>query len=142
MKSKYNKVNYENLTPISFLNNAFLRTPQKVAIIYEKITRTYEEYYYRVLTLALSLTKKCKVKPNTKIAIMLHNTHEMLELHYAVPLIGACLCPINIRLDPKTIAYILKHSDCEVFIWDNEFDSIISEVFTFFSLMRKNRLNS
>ena len=46
------------------------------------------------------------------------NIPELFELHYAVPLLGAVLNTINIRLEPETVAYILDHSDAKLVIAD------------------------
>lgn len=48
----------------------------------------------------------------------------MLEMHFAVPMAGAVLNAINIRLDAKTIAVILKHSEAKVFLVDYEYVEI------------------
>ena len=42
----------------------------------------------------------------------------MLEAHYAVPMLGAVLCPINIRLDAGAVAFILQHSEAKVVLVD------------------------
>ena len=47
--------------------------------------------------------------PGDTVAVMLPNTPPMLEAHYGVPMCGAVLNTINIRLEPATIAYILRH---------------------------------
>ena len=45
----------------------------------------------------------------------------MLEAHYAVPMLGAVLCSINIRLDAGAVAFILQHSEAKVVLVDGEF---------------------
>ncbi|CAJ2640627.1 unnamed protein product [Trifolium pratense] len=45
----------------------------------------------------------------------------MYEMHFAVPMAGAVLNTINIRLDPKNIATILRHSEAKIFFVDYEF---------------------
>ena len=51
---------------------------------------------------------------------MAFNTPEIFEGHYAVPMTGAVLNTINIRLDAKTIAYILNHSEAKVLVVDRQ----------------------
>ena len=59
---------------------------------------------------------------------MAMNTPEIFEAHYSVPMTGAILNTINVRLDAKTVQYILEHSEAKVFIVDRQFHSVISKV--------------
>ena len=59
--------------------------------------------------------------PGDTVAVMLPNTPPMLEAHYGVPMAGAVLNTINIRLEPATIAYILRHGRAKVLLTDSEF---------------------
>ena len=55
------------------------------------------------------------------------NTPELLEAHFGVPMSGAVLNAINIRLDSGTIRYILQHSDCKLLLVDTEFVPVIEQ---------------
>ena len=59
------------------------------------------------------------------VAIMAPNIPEMLEAHYAVPMLGAVLCSINIRLDAAAVAFILQHSEAKVVLVDREFAAVM-----------------
>ena len=59
------------------------------------------------------------------VAIMAPNIPEMLEAHYAVPMLGAVLCSINIRLDAGAVAFILQHSEAKVVLVDREFSEVM-----------------
>ena len=50
----------------------------------------------------------------------------MLEAHYAAPMIGAILNPINIRLDAPLIAFCLEHGEAKLFLADREFHAAIA----------------
>ena len=52
---------------------------------------------------------------------MAPNTPQMLEANYAVPMLGAVLCSVNIRLDAGAIAFILHHAETKVLLTDTEF---------------------
>ena len=65
---------------------------------------TYREFYARARRLAHALTK-AGIKRGDTVAILAANTPAMLEAHYAAPMIGAILNPINIRLDAPLIAF-------------------------------------
>jgi fatty-acyl-CoA synthase len=133
--------NYQQLSPLTFLQRAGTVFPNKVAIKYgSRLRRTWGQYYHRVIAVASALRNSCKVTPRMKIAVMLNNTPEMLEMHFSSPLCGACLCSINTRLDPAGVAFILQHSEAEVFIWDAEYDAIVKGAFSLLSPADKKRI--
>ena len=49
----------------------------------------------------------------------------MLEAHYAVPMLGAVLCSINIRLDAAAIGFVLEHSEAKIVLVDREFAPVM-----------------
>ena len=57
---------------------------------------------------------------------MTFNTPEIFEAHYSVPMTGAVLNTINSRLDAKTVAYILEHSEAKVLIIDRQLHAAVS----------------
>ncbi|KAJ1379292.1 AMP-dependent synthetase/ligase [Sesbania bispinosa] len=57
------------------------------------------------------------------VSVLAPNIPAMYEMHFAVPMAGAVLNTINIRLDAKNIATILKHSEAKVFFVDYEYVS-------------------
>ena len=122
---KYNKdleknsANYVSLSPISFLFRAAEVYPERVAIIYNSHTETWADVYQKACGLASSLQKLGVGKGDT-VAVMAANTPEMYHCHFGVPMTGAVLNTINIRLDAKTIAYILNHSDAKVLVVDRQ----------------------
>jgi len=117
-------VNKSILTPVEFLNRSFLVYPQKVAIIHGDRRYTYQEFYERVNRLAGALLK-AGVGPGDKVAFICTNIPPLLEAHYGVPLIGAALVCVNIRLSPGEVSYILNHSDARYVFVDSEFASLI-----------------
>jgi fatty-acyl-CoA synthase len=58
---------------------------------------------------------------------MLPNIPEMLECHFGVPMLGAVLNALNVRLDAKTVAFMLEHGEAKVVIADREFGEVIRE---------------
>ena len=62
------------------------------------------------------------------VAIMAPNMPEMLEAHYAVPMLGAVLCSINIRLDAAAVGFILRHSEAKVVLADSEFAAVMARL--------------
>ncbi len=57
---------------------------------------------------------------------MAPNTPPMLEAHFAVPMLGAVLNALNVRLDAETVAYILGHGEAKVLITDREFSATVA----------------
>ncbi|MGC8476177.1 MAG: AMP-binding protein [Acetobacteraceae bacterium] len=112
--------NHVPLSPVSFLLRAALVFPGRVAVIHGARRIRYAEMLTRCRRLASALAA-CGVGKGDTVAILASNIPEMLEAHYAVPGLGAVLCPINTRLDPAAIGFILRHSEARVFLLDREF---------------------
>ena len=114
-----NRANHVPLTPISFLQRAKDIYPNYEALIYEDRKFTWSDIYKRCLKFASAL-EKIGIKKGDTVSFLAFNTPEIFEAHYSVPMTGAVLNTINIRLDAKTIAYILSHSDAKVLVVDRQ----------------------
>ena len=114
-----NKANFVPLTPLSFLDRAKDIYPDYEAIVYENRKYTWIEVYRRCVKFASALTK-IGVKKGDTVSFLAFNTPEIFEAHYSVPMTGAVLNTINIRLDAKTILYILEHSEAKVLVVDRQ----------------------
>ena len=125
---KKNKANYASLSPIAFLERTASVFPNYKSIISENNSFTWKSTLSRCKLFASSLIKK-KIKKGDTVSIMAPNTSAMYEAHFAIPMIGAVINPINIRLDAKTISYILKHSDSKIIFVDTEFLPVIKKAF-------------
>ncbi|MEJ2862480.1 long-chain-fatty-acid--CoA ligase [Actinomycetospora flava] len=71
---------------------------------------TYREYDARVRRLAGALVA-LGVRPGDRVATLAGNHHRHLELYLAIPLAGAVLHTVNLRLAPDEIAYVVDHAD-------------------------------
>jgi len=120
-------VNYEMLTPVNFIRRSVEVYPDKTAVVHREKRYTYRQFYERVNRLASAL-KGIGVKRGDKVAFISPNIPPMLEAHFAVPLIGAALVSVNIRLSAAEVAYILNHSDSSVCFVDNEFADLVLPV--------------
>ena len=121
-----NKANFVPLTPLTFLERAKDIYPDYEALIYEDRKYTWSEIYNRCIQFASALEKIGIGKGDT-VSVMACNTPEIFEAHYSVPMTGAVLNTINIRLDPKTVSYILDHSDAKVLIVDRQFHEVVKK---------------
>jgi len=114
-----NHANYVPLTPLSFLQRAKDIYPNYEALIYENRKYTWSEVYKRATKFASAL-EKIGIKKGDTVSFLAFNTPEIFEAHYSVPMTGAVLNTINIRLDANTIVYILNHSDAKVLVVDRQ----------------------
>ena len=121
-----NNANFVPLTPLTFLERAKDIYPDYEALIYEDRKYTWSEIYNRCIKFASALEKIGIGKGDT-VSVMACNTPEIFEAHYSVPMTGAVLNTINIRLDSKTVSYILDHSDAKVLIVDRQFHEVVKK---------------
>ena len=121
-----NLANYTELTPLSFLERTARVFPDHTAVIHGSIRRNWLETYKRCIKLASSLSNLGIGKGDT-VAMMLPNVPAALEAHFGVPMCGAVLNALNIRLDAKTIAFILDHGESKVLLTDKEFSNTVKE---------------
>ena len=121
-----NNANFVPLTPLSFLKRSAEVYPQKTSIIHGKRVYNWEQTYKRSLQFASALSKH-GIGKNDTVSVLSFNTPEIYEAHYAVPMIGAVLNTINIRLDVETISYILEHSEAKVLITDTELSPTVKK---------------
>jgi len=112
--------NFEPLTPISYLRRAADIFADRIAIVHGARRITYAEFYARCRRFADALAK-AGIRRGDTVAIIAANGPALLEAHYAVPMIGALLNPINIRLDSTAIAFCLEHGEAKLFLVDREF---------------------
>ncbi len=118
--------NYQPLTPIDFLDRAAWIHRNKPAVFYRDQHWTYPQLAERCRRFASALHRH-GVTPGDTVALMAPNIPPMLEAHFAVPMAGAVLNALNIRLDARTIAHILEHGEAKVLITDREFSPVIRE---------------
>ncbi len=117
--------NHVPLSPLSFLKRTATVFPDRCSVIYNARRYTWQETYKRVKRIASALEKRGIGQGDT-VAVMAANTPEMVELHFAVPMIGAVLNTINTRLEAETVAYILDHGDARLLIADTGFSDVIA----------------
>ena len=121
-----NKANYVPLSPVTFLKRTADIFPNYTSIISENNKFTWKTTFTRCKLFASSL-KKRKIKKGDTVSIIAPNSSAMYEAHFAIPMIGAVINTINIRLDAKTVSFILTHSDSKIIFSDTEFLPIVKE---------------
>ena len=120
-----NAANYVPLSPLSFIRRAAAVFPDRTAVIHGTARRySWAQAYERCRRLASALRARGIGRDDT-VAVMAPNVPEAFEAHFGVPMIGAVLNALNIRLDAETIAFILQHGEAKVLITDREFSPVI-----------------
>src|SRR3954466_7815179 len=119
-----NPANYVPLSPIGFLRRSAQIYPNRSAVIHGNRRYTWRQSLERCRRLASALAARGIGRGDT-VAVMAPNVPEGFEAHFGVPMAGAVLNALNIRLDAETIAFILKHGEAKVLITDTEFAPVI-----------------
>ncbi|MGH2464449.1 MAG: fatty acid--CoA ligase [Candidatus Limnocylindrales bacterium] len=115
------------LSVLDFRDRAVEFFGDKVGVVDGELQLTYREFGERTHRLANALAG-LGVLPGDRVSFITYNTHHLLEAYYGVPEAGAVLNPINIRLAPGEIAYILDHAATKVVFFHRDFQPLVSEI--------------
>jgi fatty-acyl-CoA synthase len=118
--------NFVPLSPLSFLERSAAVYPNLASAVYEGRVFTWGQTYERCRRFASFLAKRGIGRGDT-VAAMLPNIPAMNEVHFAVPMTGAVLNTLNIRLEANTIAFQLDHGGAKIILVDPEFTGVITE---------------
>lgn len=121
-----NDANYTALTPLWFLERAAKVHPTRRSVVHGSLQYTWHQTYERCRRLASALTSH-SIGPGCTVAIIAPNIPAMYEAHFGVPMSGAVVNCVNIRLNAATIAFLLGHSKSEVVMVDQEFFPLAEE---------------
>ena len=121
-----NQANFSPLSPLTFIERAAAVYPERPALVYGDVRRNWAETYRRSRCLASALVKR-GIGVGDTVAVMLPNIPAMYEAHHGVPMTGAVLNALNIRLDADAIAFMLDHGKAKVLLTDREFSATIKE---------------
>ena len=111
-----------------YLLPAVERFHAKTAVIDGPVTSTYTEHLDRVCRLVDAMRSELGVGPGDRFAVMALNGREYLELYHASFLSGSVVNPLNLRLAPKELEFILSDSGCKVCFVDAWFGGLIDSV--------------
>lgn len=105
------------LTPLEFLARNAVAYSDCIAEVDGDRRFTYSEMLQRVHSFAAAL-QQARIAPGDRIAVLARNGLLPLEAHFAVPLIGAVLVTLNIRLQGGELATILNHCGARILLGD------------------------
>src|SRR5450631_3810713 len=124
-----NPTNFVPLSPLSFIERSAAVYPDLTSTVHEDRIFTWAQTYQRCRRFASFLARRGIGRGDT-VAAMLPNIPAMNEAHFAVPMAGAVLNALNIRLDAASIAFQLDHGQAKIILVDPEFSGVIAEALT------------
>lgn len=120
------QANHQPLTVLRFLDRAADVFPDRTAVIHGDLRYSWAEHADRCRRLARALIS-AGVQRGDTVAIIASNIPAMLEAQFGVPMSGAVLNCINVRLEPAAMAFILVHSEARVLLVDQMFADVARE---------------
>jgi fatty-acyl-CoA synthase len=127
-----NAANFTALSPISMMRRAAAVYPDKLAVIYGQRRFSWAEIFTRCASVAAALTQRGLGQGDT-VAVLSANLPEMFEAHFAIPMCGAVLNAINMRLDAASVAFILEHGEAKLLLVDKEFGPLAEQALALMS---------
>lgn len=114
------------LSPLRFLDRAETYFGDRIGLISGDTRLCWAEIAGRVRRFANAL-KELGVERGDTVSVIAPNGAAIFEAHFAVPMAGAVLNNINVRLDVETVTYILEHCEARVLLVDTEFSQLARE---------------
>lgn len=101
--------------------------PDKTAVVFDGREIIYGALNDRVNQTAAVLVSDLGVRPGDRVAYLLPNCPELLEVYYAIQKIGAVAVPLNYKLIPREIGYLVNASGAEVLVFAHQFAAAVAE---------------
>ncbi len=115
------------LSPLEFRDRAEALFAKKIGVIDGEKQFTYAQFGERTHRLANAL-RALGLQKGDRVSFITYNTHQLLEGYYGVIEAGGILNPINIRLTPQDISFILNHSGSKFVFFHNDFLPLIQAI--------------
>ncbi|HET7842424.1 MAG TPA: AMP-binding protein, partial [Terriglobia bacterium] len=107
------------LTPIRFKRHAARVFGRKIGVVCGDARFTYAEFSERCDRLSGALSR-LGIQKGERVPYLSFNCHRLLEAYYGVPQLEAILLPLNIRLSPEELGYILNDAEPRILFFDPE----------------------
>jgi len=111
----------------NLLTTPLIYSPEREIVYRDKLRYTYADFDKRVKKLA-NMLEGLGVKPGQTVAVMDWDSHRYLECFFAVPMMGAVLHTINIRLTPEQLIYTINHAEDDVILVHEDFVPLLESV--------------
>jgi fatty-acyl-CoA synthase len=118
--------NFAALSPVSFVERSAEVFGDLPAVVHGSRRYDWKTVRERSARLAAAL-RAIGVTRGTTVTVMLPNTPEMVEAHYAIPALNAVINTLNTRLDAPLLAWQMNHCEAAVVITDREFSPTMRE---------------
>ncbi len=118
--------NFTALSPVSFVERSAEVFGDLPAVVHGSRRYSWAQTRERSARLAAALAA-LGVSRGSAVSVMLPNTPEMVEAHYAVPALNAVLNTLNTRLDAPLLAWQMNHCEAQVLITDTEFSPTMKQ---------------
>jgi fatty-acyl-CoA synthase len=109
------------------LHGALITAPRQEIVYQGKLRFTYTQFRERISKLANAL-KALGVARGASVAVMDWDSHRYLECYFAVPMMGAVLQIVNIRLSPEQILYTINHARADVLLVHKDFAPLVESI--------------
>ncbi|MFO7752898.1 MAG: fatty acid--CoA ligase [Desulfobacteraceae bacterium] len=111
----------------NLFTNSLLRSPEQEIVYRDKMVYTYKDLHKRTARLANAL-ESLGVKQGDTVAVMDFDSHRYLECYFAVPMMGAVLHTVHIRLSPDQLLYTINHAEDDVILVNSELAPMLEAV--------------
>ena len=109
------------------LESGVTRAPEQEIVSSNQHRFTYRQFAERVGRLASGLAS-LGVEPGDTVAIMDWDTNRYLECFFAVPMMGAVLHTVNVRLSAEQILYTINHAEDDVILINSELLPLLQQI--------------
>ena len=109
------------------LHTPMIYAPDQEIVYRDKVRHTYLELHKRINRLASALTS-LGVGPGDTVAVLDWDSHRYLECFFAVPMMGAILHTVNIRLSPEQILFTMNHAEDDVVLVHEDFVPLLASL--------------
>ena len=110
--------------------------PDQEIVYADSVRMTYRDLKTRVARLGSAL-RSLGVREGDTVAVMDWDTHRYLEAYFAVPMLGAVLHTVNVRLSAEQILYTINHAEDDVILVNTEFLPLLEEIWDRVEPMKK-----
>src|ERR1700761_6878472 len=109
------------------LHTPFSQAPDQEIVYRGKLRMTYSTLHERIARLANGLSS-LGARYGSTVAVMDWDSHRYLECYFAVPMMGAVLQTVNVRLSESEIAYTINDAGAEILLVHTDFLPIIEAI--------------
>ena len=101
--------------------------PQKIAIVSQGLSMSYQILNERVNGLANALVKK-GLKRGDRIGVLAHNCYQFIEIYFAAAKTGGIFCPYNTHFKERELKYIINYSTPKFLFLDPDFGAMVDSL--------------